>query len=92
MFSFFLNNIYSRLLSATLFIILPTGSLLVPPSLSGLLCFTVNFSYEMVGHGFNALWQSCNMSEKSIKKYPTLEIDFSVNFHRKRINFCMKVS
>ena len=39
-----------------------------------------------------ALWQSCNISEKSIKKYPTLEIDFSVNFHQKCINFCMKVS
>jgi len=35
----------------------------------------------------SALWQSCNMSEKSIKKYPTLEIDFSVNFHRKMYQF-----
>ena len=26
------------------------------------------------------------------KKYPTLKIDFPVNFHRNCINFCMKIS
>ena len=31
----------------------------------------------------NALWQSCNMGEKAIIKQSTLEIDFSVNFHRR---------
>ena len=38
----------------------------------------------------SAPWQSGNTGEKSIEKYPTLEIDFSVSFYRKRINFCMR--
>ena len=39
-----------------------------------------------------ALWQSCNMSEKAIIKWSTMEIDFSVNFHRKHEIVCMELS
>ena len=38
-----------------------------------------------------ALWQSGDMGEKCNKKQSTLEIDFFVNFHRKRMNFCMEL-